>query len=115
MSHTHAQHICHLAKVGDVLYVAQTGAGIRSMLHCIEALQMTGVKVYRTNGQQRVEFPDGNTLRFATIRTLHHARGYSFWHIVTDSHHYLDDPYFRRTLAPCFSTALVGERYSVIG
>lgn len=115
MSHPHVQHICHLAKIGDVLYVAHADHGIKHMLNLIECLRLPGVKTYRTNGQQRVDFPNGNTLRFVTIRTLQKARGYSFWHIVTDSHTYLDDPSFRRALAPCFSTALSGERYSVIG
>ena len=117
MKHPHVQHICNLTKGGDVLYAAHAGSAISNMLHCISELGLPEVKIYRTNGEQRVTFPWGTTLHFATINTLHRARGRSFWHIVTDSHNYLDNDAFRETLRPCFlSTMHSGiERYSVIG
>lgn len=117
MTYPLAQHICNLTKGGDVLYVAHTGTVISDLLRSIAALGIQDVKLYRANGVERVEFPWGATLHFATIRTLHRARGRTFWHIVTDSHHYLDDPTFRETLRPCFQSRMSAgdERYSVIG
>ncbi len=112
-----AHHICNLTKGGDVLYVAHSGTVINNMLHCIGALGIPDVQIHRANGRQRVTFPWGATLRFATVNTLHTTRGRAFWHIVTDSHHYLDDATFRETLRPCFVSPVHAstERYSVIG
>lgn len=116
MKYPHVQHVCNLTRGGDVLYISASGYGVQQFVKSIAKLELEGVTIRRAKGSELVTFPDGHRLHFATLRTLHKARGLSVHHIVTDDHVMLDDPEFRATLRPCFSHlyAVDIERYSVI-
>lgn len=113
----HIQHICNLTRIGDVLYLGTVGEAARHVVGSIAAMNIEGATVRRTRGSERVTFANGNTLHFATVRTLHKARGLSVWHVVTDSHTNLDNEEIRETLRPCFQHPIIGSRewYTVIG
>lgn len=117
MTYPHVQHICNITIGGDVLHLASTGHGTRHLINCIERLEIEGATIRRTRGAERVTFANGNTLHFATLRTLDKTRGLNVWQIVTDDHTILDDPEVRATLHPIFNHPLGGqiERYTVIG
>ncbi len=117
MKYPHVQHICTLTRCGVVLYISAYGYGVQQFVKSIAKLELEGVTIRRAKGHELVTFPDGHRLHFATLRTLHKARGLSVHHIVTDDHLMLDDPEFPAILRPCFNHPVIGsiERYSVIG
>lgn len=110
----HIAHLCMIAHRQRVLYVCRTRVGLREIATSINSLDLPGVKVRLTNGEESVHFPEGGSIHFGTERAPN-ARGRVLDHVFLDSHHYLDDPNFRREVEPAFSGIAPGERYTVIG
>lgn len=112
MNYPHIEHLCHVARFQRVLWVGETMTQVRHTFNAIARLNPEGVKLRRTNGEERIDFPDAGSIQFATRRNYNdRVRGWQFEHVFLDDHRYLDDERFRQTLAPCFPH---GERYSVI-
>lgn len=112
MTAPHIQHLINIAREQRVLYVGRTAADIRDIVGQI-ADAAPHATTRRAFGAERVTFPEGGTITFATPRSPNLGRGLTVDHVFLDDHEPLNDPATRGSLTHVFGGQ--PERYTVIG